>query len=257
MAQMLWATPPNMFGCMHDRSDMDNQSRGPNVFVQIIWALFLVRNSWPPPILNPKQREMGSPLMTALYWSPLHLWAPILRKICEKFCKQEFTSSHELKLHRAGCFWACDVSGCEIKGATRKKDIDRHARKHAAEKEKHNRFSQLCDREATRGGKSDFWKSISKAAAQGALSRLLHSKCCFCFRWIALALVVILRCVWPLWDFSFRSYEHLKNNIFSVAFCYWQPFDLRQDWGEIITKLQIALLPSQVSGFELFKAVLQ
>ena len=81
MAQMLWATPPNMFGCMHDRSVMDNQSRGPNVFVQIIWALFLVRNSWPPPILNPKQREMGSPLMTALYWSPLHLWAPSLRKI--------------------------------------------------------------------------------------------------------------------------------------------------------------------------------
>ena len=67
----------------------------------------------------------------------------------EKFCNQEFTSSHELKLHRAGCFWACDVSGCEIKGATRKKDIDRHARKHAAEKEKHNRFSQLCDREAS------------------------------------------------------------------------------------------------------------
>ena len=61
----------------------------------------------------------------------------------EKFCNQEFTSSHELKLHRAGCFWACDVSGCEIKGATRKKDIDRHARKHAAEKEKHNRFSHL------------------------------------------------------------------------------------------------------------------
>ena len=163
-----------MFGCMHDRSVMDNQSRGPNVFVQIIWALFLVRNSWPPPILNPKQREMGSPLMTP-YIGHHFTYEPL---VCgrylrsEKFCKQEFTSSHELKLHRAGCFWACDVSGCEIKGATRKKDIDRHARKHAAEKEKHNGFSQLCDREATRGGKSDFWKSISKAAAQGALSRL-------------------------------------------------------------------------------------
>ena len=24
------------------------------------------------------------------------------------------------------------------------------------------------------------------------------------------ALVVILRCVWPLWDFSFRSYQHFK-----------------------------------------------
>ena len=64
----------------------------------------------------------------------------------------------------------------------------------------------------TRAGKSDFWKSISKADAQGALNRLyppLHIKCCFwCFKWIALALVVILRCVWPLWDFSFKSYEH-------------------------------------------------
>ena len=59
-----------------------------------------------------------------------------------------------------------------------------------------------------------------------AFIRLFHSKCCFwCFSWIALALVVILRCVWPLWDFLFRSYEYLKNNIFSVAFCYWQPFD--------------------------------
>ena len=49
----------------------------------------------------------------------------------------------------------------------------------------------------------------------------------------------------------------LKNDIFSVAFCSWEPFDLKQDWGEIKTKLQIALLPSQVSGFELLKAVLQ
>ena len=37
--------------------------------------------------------------------------------------------------------------------------------------------------------------------------------------------MVILRCVWPLWDFSFRCYEYLKNNIFSVALCYLQPFD--------------------------------
>ena len=46
---------------------------------------------------------------------------------------------------------------------------------------------------------------------------------------------------WRRWDFLLRSFGHLKNNIFSVAFCYWQPFDLRQDWREIITKLQIAL----------------
>ena len=35
--------------------------------------------------------------------------------------------------------------------------------------------------------------------------RLLHSKCFSkCFRWIAIALTIILRCVWPLWDFSFN-----------------------------------------------------
>ena len=90
---------------------------------------------------------------------------------------------------------------------------------------------------------------ISKAATQGALSRLLHSKCFWWFRWIALALVVILRCVWPLWDFSFRTYEHLKNNIFSVAFCYWQPFDLRQDWGEIITSQSLQTKPSHIFHF--------
>ena len=54
-------------------------------------------------------------------------------------------------------------------------------------------------------------KSLMPKAPVGASIRLLHSKgCCWCFRWIALALVVILRCDWPLWDFSFRSYEHFK-----------------------------------------------
>ena len=77
MAQMLWATPPNMFGCMHDRSVMDNQSRGPNVFVQIIWALFLVRNSWPPPHSKSKTKRNGLPsydsliLVTTSPMSPL------------------------------------------------------------------------------------------------------------------------------------------------------------------------------------------
>ena len=51
----------------------------------------------------------------------------------------------------------------------------------------------------TRAGKSDFWESISKAAAQGALNRF-YPPCIVnaAFRWIALALVVILRCVSPL-----------------------------------------------------------
>ena len=60
----------------------------------------------------------------------------------------------------------------------------------------------------------DFKKSNNKPDAKVGYRRLyptLHSKgCCWCFSWIALALVVILRCVWPLWDFSFRSYEHFK-----------------------------------------------
>ena len=51
--------------------------------------------------------------------------------------------------------------------------------------------------------------------------------CCWCFRWIALALVVILRCVWPLWDFLFRSYEHfeiiicLETIIVTLIRPYW------------------------------------
>ena len=45
-------------------------------------------------------------------------------------------------------------------------------------------ITNICiSRMLTRAGKLDFWKSISKVDAQGALNRLLHSKCYFwCFR---------------------------------------------------------------------------
>ena len=64
----------------------------------------------------------------------------------------------------------------------------------------------------SRAVEPDFKKYNKKSDAQGACRRLYPTFkcCCWCFRWIGLALVVILRCVWPLWDFSFRSYEHFK-----------------------------------------------
>ena len=44
----------------------------------------------------------------------------------------------------------------------------------------------------------------------------LKGGCFRCFRWIALALVVILRCVWTLWDFSFKSFVHFKIKFLAV-----------------------------------------
>ena len=60
-------------------------------------------------------------------------------------------------------------------------------------------------------------------------------KCCsWCFRDIAIALVVILRCVWPMWDSPFKSYEHFFKDISSVSRCHWHAFDVRKEWGDII-----------------------
>ena len=52
-------------------------------------------------------------------------------------CREEFVSSYERQKHRESCFWACEEVGCEEqKGQTRKRDIDKHIRKHAVQKEK-------------------------------------------------------------------------------------------------------------------------
>ena len=89
-------------------------------------------------------------------------------------------------------------------------------------------FMDVKNNVLARAVEPDFKKSNEKPDTKVGYRRLypFHSKgYCWCFIWMTHALVVNLRCVWPLSDFSFRSYEHLKNNIFSVAFCYWQPFD--------------------------------
>ena len=53
------------------------------------------------------------------------------------------------------------------------------------------------------------------------LSRRLHSKCCIGgFRETGLALVIVLRCDWPLCDIWFKSYEHFKIKMFLVQASY-------------------------------------
>ena len=43
----------------------------------------------------------------------------------------------------------------------------------------------------------------------------IHSKCCIGgFRETGLALVIVLRCDWPLCDIWFKSYEHFKIKMF-------------------------------------------
>ena len=63
----------------------------------------------------------------------------------ETWCEQEFMSAFELKSHRANCVWKCGEPGCASRGKTRKRDIDRHARVHLADKEKLERFSHLVN----------------------------------------------------------------------------------------------------------------
>ena len=46
---------------------------------------------------------------------------------------------------------------------------------------------------------------------------------------IALAHVVILRCVWPQWDLRFPSYQCFKKNIFSFA-TFWRTLNLTALW---------------------------
>ena len=49
----------------------------------------------------------------------------------------------------------------------------------------------------------------------------IHSKCCIGgFRETGLALVIVLRCDWPLCDIWFKSYEHFKIKMFLVEAPY-------------------------------------
>ena len=52
-------------------------------------------------------------------------------------------------------------------------------------------------------------------APQAPFKAPIHSKCCIGgFRETGLALVIVLRCDWPLCDLRFKSYQHLKLKIF-------------------------------------------
>ena len=52
-------------------------------------------------------------------------------------------------------------------------------------------------------------------APQAPFKAPIHSKCCIGgFRETGLALVIVLRCDWPLCDIWFKSYEHFKIKMF-------------------------------------------
>ena len=52
-------------------------------------------------------------------------------------------------------------------------------------------------------------------APQAPFKAPIHSKCCIGgFRETGLALVIVLRCDWPLCDLRFKSYEHFKIKMF-------------------------------------------
>ena len=61
----------------------------------------------------------------------------------ETWCPEEFNTSYERKSHREKCAWVCCEPGCGKTGETRKQNIDKHTRKHASEKAKRLRHSQL------------------------------------------------------------------------------------------------------------------
>ena len=58
-------------------------------------------------------------------------------------------------------------------------------------------------------------KRLLLQAPQAPFKAPIHSKCCIGgFRVTGLALVVVLRCDWPLCDLRIKSYEHFKLKIF-------------------------------------------
>ena len=61
----------------------------------------------------------------------------------DNWCQEEFDSAYELKIHRKTCFWVCRKAGCDKKGETRKREIEKHERKHAADEQKLGRLSQF------------------------------------------------------------------------------------------------------------------
>ena len=71
-------------------------------------------------------------------WAEFHL-----SRVIKIIPYQVAASAYELKIHRKTCFWACPEVGCQKKGETRKRQIDKHERKHEADKQKLARLSQF------------------------------------------------------------------------------------------------------------------
>ena len=76
-------------------------------------------------------------------------------------------------------------------------------------------------------------------APQAPFKAPIHSKCCIGgFSETGLALVIVLRCDWPLCDIWFKSYEHFKINMFLSV-------HVQQDLGEFFSQnLQLTSLPA-------------
>ena len=56
---------------------------------------------------------------------------------------------------------------------------------------------------------------LKRRLVQAPFKAPIHSKCCIGgFRETGLALVIVLRCDWPLCDIWFKSYEHFKIKMF-------------------------------------------
>ena len=61
----------------------------------------------------------------------------------ETWCHEAFSTSHERKCHRETCIWVCSEPGCGKTGETRKREIDKHTRKHGSDQKKKMSLSLL------------------------------------------------------------------------------------------------------------------
>ena len=76
-------------------------------------------------------------------------------------------------------------------------------------------FSVPTKTRAVRRQKKSRQKRRLVQAPQAPFKAPIHSRCCIGgFRETGLALVIVLRCDWPLCDLRIKSYEHFKLKIF-------------------------------------------
>ena len=84
----------------------------------------------------------------------------------------------------------------------------------AAKVNKTDVFFKILTRAVRRQKKSRQKRRLVQAP-QAPFKAPIHSRCCIGgFRETGLALVIVLRCDWPLCDIWFKSYEHFKIKMF-------------------------------------------